>query len=116
MMIQQAIPVLPAINIKATIMFYENVLGFSGIDQGAGAVLKKGAVELHFFLCSDKQLCENSSCYIRVADVQCIYTDIAARGIIYPENKLQDLPGGKKGFTLKDNNGILLRFVQETTG
>lgn len=112
-MIQQVIPVLPAINIKATILFYENVLGFTGIDQGGYAVLKKGPAELHFFLCSDKQLCENTSCYIKVADVQCIYTDAAAKGIIYPQNKLQDLPGGKKGFTLKDNNGILLRFVQE---
>ena len=94
-------------------MFYENVLGFTGFDQGSGAVLKKGPVEIHFFLSSDAQICKSASCYFRVADVQCIYTDIAARGIIYPENKLQDLPGGKKGFTLKDNNGILLRFVQE---
>lgn len=115
-MIQQAIPVLPTTNINTTILFYETVLGFTSVDQGSYAMLKKGSVEIHFILCNDKKLCENSSCYIRVTDVQCIYTDIAARGIIYPENKLQDLPGGKKGFTLKDNNGILLRFVQETTG
>lgn len=97
-------------------MFYENILGFMGIDQGSYAILKKGSVELHFALCTDKKVYENSSCYIRVSDVECLFTDVAARGIIYPENKLQDLPGGKKGFTLKDNNGILLRFVQETTG
>lgn len=112
-MISQAIPVLPTNNINGTIMFYENVLGFTGTDQGAYAILKKGSIEIHFQLQADKQLCENSSCYIRVADVQCLYTEMAARGIIYPENKLLDLPGHKKGFTLKDNNGILLRFVQE---
>ncbi len=113
MILSQAIPVLPAININETIMFYENVLGFTGIDQGPYAILKKGSIELHFQLCADKKLCENTSCYIRVADVQCLYTNMAARGIIYPENRLLDLPGHKKAFTVKDNNGILLRFVQE---
>lgn len=112
-MIQKVLPVLPTVNINATIMFYKTILGFTGFEYGSYAILKKGSVELYFELCADKKSCETTSCYIRVSDVQCLYSEIAARGIIFPENKLQDLPGGKKEFTLKDNNGILLRFVQE---
>lgn len=94
-------------------MFYENVLGFTSFEYGPYAIIKKGDVELYFELCTDKQRCENTSCYIKVTDVQCLYAEMAAKGIIYPDNKLLNLPGGKKEFTLKDNNGILLRFVQE---
>jgi len=113
-MIQQIIPVLPALNIKQTILFYESVLGFTATDQGGYAVMKKGDIELHFFLCTDKYLCQNTSCYIKVTDVQCLFAELAALDIIYPENRLLDLPGGKKGFAIKDNNGILLRFAEET--
>jgi uncharacterized glyoxalase superfamily protein PhnB len=112
-MLQKALPVLQTLNIKSTIMFYQNVLGFTGFEYGPYAIVKKGGVELYFELCAGSKTPENSSCYIKVSDVQCLYAEIASRGIIYPENKLLDLPGGKKEFTLKDNNGILLRFVQE---
>jgi hypothetical protein len=112
-MINKAIPVLPALNIKATIMFYKDVLGFTGFDYGSYAIIKKGGVELYFELTTDRKLCESASCYIKVTDVQCLYAEMAAKSIIFPQNKLLDLPGGKKEFTLKDNNGILLRFVQQ---
>jgi catechol 2,3-dioxygenase-like lactoylglutathione lyase family enzyme len=111
---QQAIPVLPTLNIKQTIQFYETELGFTGVDIGGYAILKKGKAEIHFTLCADKKLCEASSCYIRVTDVQCLFADFAGKEIIYPENKLVHSKGNKKSFTLKDNNGILLRFVQES--
>ncbi len=112
-MIQKAIPVLPTYNINETIMFYKGILGFDGVNQGTFTILKKDGAELLFNLCADKKQCENIQCCIKVSDIQCLYSEIAARGIIYPENKLIDLPGGKKSFTLKDNNGILLLFIQE---
>ena len=109
----KTVPVLPSINIKQSIMFYETVLGFTGINAGDHAVLKKDDTELHLTECHDKSVCEGSSCYIKVTDVFCLYSRLASQGIIYPANKLLDLPGGKKGFTLKDNSGVLLHFVQE---
>jgi hypothetical protein len=111
-MLLQAIPILLTTDIKATVNFYESVLGFTAYNFGSYAVLKKGVVELHFTLCTHSTLC-SGACYIKVSDVQCLFTEMAARDIIYPENRLMDLPGNKKGFTVKDNNGILLRFVQE---
>ncbi len=112
-MIQKVIPVLPALNIKATILFYQKYLGFTGVDEGGYAKLKKGTVEMHFFLCTDKNICNNTTCYIQVTDVQCLFTDFATSDTIAPENILKDLAGGKKMFCIKDNNGNQLRFVQE---
>lgn len=111
-MIQKAIPVLPAINIEDTIMFYENKLGFTAFDQGGYAIMKKGKIELHFFLCQDKKLCENSCCYIKVSDIQCLYTDLSALGIVTIKGKLEDRPRGIKEFSVRDNNGNLLKFAE----
>lgn len=95
-------------------MFYKTVLGFTGTDMGTYAVLKKENTELHFQLGPAEKLQDSPGCYIRVSDIQCLFGNLAAKGYIYPENQLKDLPGHKKGFTLKDNNGILLRFIQES--
>ncbi len=112
-MLQKAIPVLPANNIKETILFYEKHLGFSGVDEGGYVKLKKGAVEIHFFICNDKAVYNNSTCYIKVTDVQCLFSDFATSDMIQPKNMLKNLSGGKKMFCIKDNNGNELRFVQE---
>lgn len=113
-MFLQAIPVLYTDDIFATIRFYESTLGFTAANYGTHAVLKKGGATLQFVLRINNAPVFSSSCYIIVNDVQCLFTQLAAKDIIYPENKLLDLPGGKKKFTIKDNNGILLHFVQES--
>jgi hypothetical protein len=112
LMLQQAIPVLLTTDLKATIFFYESVLGFTATSFGSYAVFKKGKVELQFMLHTHNTP-HGGACYFKVSDVQCLYTEMAARDIIYPKNKLLDLPGSKKGFTITDNNGHTLYFVQE---
>ena len=112
-MIQKVIPVLPAINIEDTIMFYESKLGFKAFDQGGYVIMKKNAIELHFFLSTDKKLCESSCCYIKVSDIECLYTDLSALGIVSLKGKLQDNPRGIKEFSIRDNNGNLLKFSKD---
>ncbi|MGC4104583.1 VOC family protein [Ferruginibacter sp.] len=112
-MILKTIPVLPALNIQDTIMFYESKLGFKAFDQGGYVVMKKDHTELHFFQSSNKQLCENSCCFIKVSDIECFYTELSALEIIHLKGKLEDKPRGIKEFSIRDNNGNLLRFIQE---
>ncbi len=112
-MVLKIIPVLPAINIQDTIMFYESKLGFTALDQGGYVIMKKNTTELHFFLCSDRKLCENSRCYIKVSDIECLYADLTASGIVELKGKLEDRPGGIKEFSVKDNNGNLLKFTAD---
>ena len=112
-MIRAIIPVLPALNIQETIMFYESKLKFKAIDQGGYTVLTKNGAVVHFFLCADRSFCENSRCRITVTDIECLYIDLAATGIVQVKGSLQDKPGGIKEFSVRDNNGILLQFIQE---
>lgn len=113
MSIQAVIPVLPAINIEETIMFYETKLGFTAVDKGGYAILKKGKTELHFFLCTDKTLCQNSVCYIKVSDIECLYIELSAFNLINLNGRLEDKPRGMKEFSIRDNNGNLLRFTEQ---
>ena len=112
-MLQKTVPILPAININETIMFYESKLGFKALNKGGYIIMKKDKVELHFFLATDKYLCQNSCCYIKVNDVQCLYAELSALDIIELKGKLTDKPGGIKEFSIRDNNGNLLRFAEE---
>lgn len=114
-MIQQLIPVLPAINIRDTIMFYESKLGFTAIDEGSYVIMKKNNIELHFFLCNDKKLCENSSCYIKVSDIEYWFTKLTALNIVTLNGKLQQNHRGVKEFSIRDNNGNLLKFAKDTS-
>jgi hypothetical protein len=100
------------INKKETIMFYESRLGFITQDQGSYLVLKRGEAAIHFFICTDKYLCDNSRCLIKVSNIQDLYSDFCAEDIIELKGQLEDRPGGRKGFTIIDNNGNTLQFEE----
>ena len=113
-MTQYAVPVLPAINIRETISFYEKKLGFSAYDHGAYVIMEKNGIRLHLFQSSDKYLCENSQCFIHVNNIEDLYVQFSAMDIIYPKGKLEDKSWGMKEFSVLDNNGNLLRFGEES--
>jgi hypothetical protein len=94
-------------------MFYESKLGFKAIDRGGYIVMKKDGAELHFFLTDDKKLCENSTCTIRVTDIECLFIDLSTVEIVTIKGSLQDMPGGSREFCVRDNNGNLLKFTQD---
>ena len=68
-----AIPVLPSRSVTDTLAFYRR-LGFDGTVSAfpySYLVLRRGAVELHFFTHEELKPAEsNASCYLRVADVE----------------------------------------------
>ena len=109
-MTAQAVPVLPALNIRETILFYEAKLGFSATDHGAYATMEHEGIRLHFFECHDKYLCQNSGCYIYVNNIEDLYARMSALDIIHPNGQLANKPWGMKEFCITDNNGNLLRF------
>jgi hypothetical protein len=113
-MISKIIPVLPMLNTKETIKFYEYYFGFTVIDQGGYLLMQKDDIQLHFFLCTDEYLCRNSRCYIVVKNIEDLYSDCCALDIIYLKDRLKNTSGGNKEFCIYDNNGNTLRFAEET--
>lgn len=114
-----AIPILPSRSIEATVAFYKQ-LGFEGGAHefdGSYAVMRRGAVEIHFFTHKELVPAESSAgCYIRVRDVEGVYRAWAAsqlpkRG--FPRmDALEAKPWGLREFAVVDPDGNLLRIGQ----
>jgi len=113
-MTQQAVPVLPALNLPETILFYKNKLGFAADHHGDHVTMENKGIRLHFFECKDKYLCQNSGCYIYVNNIEDLYSRLSALDIIHPNGKLEEKTWGMKEFSVIDNNGNLLRFGEDT--
>ena len=114
-----AIPILPSRAVNATVAFYKG-LGFEGgahdFDSGY-AILRRGAVELHFFTHKELVPAESSAgCYIRVTDVEsfyrsCLPSQLPSTGI--PRmGALENKPWGLREFAIVDTDGNLLRVGQ----
>ncbi len=113
-----AIPVLPSRSLKDTLAFYSR-LGFDGRIHGSGdyAIIRRGAVELHFFTHRELRPAESSAmCYIRVSDAEGIYSAFASAKLprkgIPRQDALEDKPWGMREFAIVDPDGNLLRIGQ----
>ena len=79
-MFDRAIPVLASLDI-ATSLDYFHKLGFKTHnfgDKNYGIAIREH-IEIHFWLCPDKHVAENTSCYVRVNDIHALRADFAKR-------------------------------------
>lgn len=114
-----AIPTLPCRSVSATVAFYKR-LGFDGgahAYDSEYAILRRGAIELHFFTHASLVPAESSAgCYIRVRDVNEIFRAFSSsqlpRAGIPRMEALEDKPWGLREFAIVDPDGNLLRIGQ----
>ena len=114
-----AIPTLPCRSVAAAVAFYKR-LGFEGgahEHNGDYAILRRGAVELHFFTHKELVPADSSAgCYIRVLDVESVYRSFSSsqlpRAGIPRMDTLEDKPWGLREFAVVDPDGNLLRIGQ----
>lgn len=112
-----AIPILPSRSFERTQAFYGK-LGFEGGAVSPDyAILRRGPIELHFFLHPDLAPADSwAGCYLRLADVDSMYMDFAeaklpAQGIPRMD-RLENKPWGLREFAVIDEDGNLLRIGQ----
>jgi catechol 2,3-dioxygenase-like lactoylglutathione lyase family enzyme len=116
-----AIPTLPCRSVSATVAFYKR-LGFEGGPHEFNAeyaILRRGAVELHFFAHKELVPAESSAgCYIRVKDVKNVYNAFSSSKLprtgIPRMDVLEDKPWGLREFAVVDVDGNLLRIGEIT--
>lgn len=108
--ILNAVPILPSLNFTETRTFYVENLGFEevGLDCLDYLVVRRGGMELHFWLSDDPVQCQNSSVFFRAETPTEIYRDFCDRGIeaIRPT----DAQGEDMRFHVRDPHGNLLMF------
>jgi hypothetical protein len=105
-------PILPALNLNETACFYRDKMQLSVRVYANYLIASSKYIELHFYKAYDKYLCENSSCYIMVNDIEDLYILFSSMDIIRPADKLETKAWGVKEFSIIDNSGNILRFAQ----
>ena len=112
-MLKDIIPKLPMRNKSLTKEFYLNQLSFELMaDYGDYILLKKDDIEIHFFEFKSLDPLENyGQVYIRVLDIEGLYTDLNDNKVsIHPNGNMEIKPWGQKEFSLLDPDNNLLTF------
>lgn len=100
---------LPAVDFPATKTFCQDILGGELLAEYPDfLIFKINGIELHYWLCDDKNLPGSSSIYLRVEDIDGLYERYKESN--YVALPLQTRPWGIKEFYLQDTNGILYKF------
>lgn len=110
-------PILTSYDIEATEAFYTQKLGFVTntrfIELGY-LIMERGAVMLHFNLATEGSPASTmTECYITVQDIDSLYAEYEANGVIHPQGALELKPWGMKEFAVLDRDGNALRIGQE---
>ncbi len=109
--VQAALPVLASLNIHQTLDFYIQQLGFTAVLQHSDyAIVCREGAEIHFWRCADPHIAENTSCYIRVTDVEALYQEFTAKQLALSSPIIQ--PWGMKELYVIDPHGNLLKWGQ----
>ena len=110
--LQQAIPVLASLHIEKTVDFYKEKLGFDkiGWKDAHYAVIGRDEIEIHFWKCDHKIHAENTSCYMRVTDVDVRYAEMQEVGVVHPNGPLKTQAWGMREFAILDEDGNMIKF------
>lgn len=127
----QAIPALPVKNIKKSIDFYRDNLGFSLVHYEEGfTVLECNNVRIHLWEASDESwrtrsnsapvcsgaesfIAGTASCRIEVEGVDELYRHIQPLGILHSNAKLSDQWWGERDFAVTDPDNNLIAFFEK---
>lgn len=111
-LIQATVPVLASLDFAETQAFYTRFLGFQALLQAPDyLILARDGAELHFWLCPERNLAENTSCYVRTGDCQALHAEFSARGLSLAAPI--DRPWGMKELYVTDLHGNLLKFGEQ---
>lgn len=102
-------------NKAITRRFYTEILGFEDIgamDYPGYLIVKKDAVEIHFFEFKDLDPFQNyGQVYIRLSDIREFYQSCQERKVPIPEGgRLEKKPWGQTEFSILDPDHNLLTF------
>ena len=106
----RAMPVLASPNIAASLDFFAK-LGFEthGFGDGNYGIAVREHIEIHFWLCTDRRVAENTSCYVRVNDIHALRADFAGRIEV---GDVAESPWGMDELYVHDPGGSLVSSVR----
>ncbi|MCY4407967.1 MAG: VOC family protein [Rhodospirillaceae bacterium] len=110
-MFDRSIPILASSDIAASLDYF-NKLGFETHNFGDSyGIAVREHIEIHFWLCTDKNVAENTSCYVRVNDIHALRADLARRADV---GEVVETSWGMDELYVWDPTGSLVKFGQVT--
>ena len=111
-MFDRAMPVLASLDIAASLDFFHK-LGFETHDFGDSdyGIAIREHIEIHFWLCTDRHIAENTSCYVRMNDIHALHADLAKRMDV---GKVVETSWDMDELHVYDPSGSLVKFGQVT--
>lgn len=127
----QSVPALPVRNIKQSINFYCDKLGFSLVHhEGGFAVLLCDEIRIHLWEASDESwrsrgnsspvcsgaesfIAGTASCRIEVEGIDELYRRIQPLDILHPNAQLSDQWWGERDFGVTDPDNNLIGFFEK---
>lgn len=110
-----AVPVLASLDISKTVKFYAKKLGFKAIlaDAGNWGIVERDAIQIHFWQTTDKAFPENTSCRMRIENIDELHKELMPQNVIHPNGPLRDTDWGTREFDIVDLYGNLITFLEE---
>jgi uncharacterized glyoxalase superfamily protein PhnB len=63
--------------------------------------------------CKDPEIPKATGCYINVTEVNKLFAEFKAQGVIHPNGELQDMPWKMRQFSILDNDGNIIHFGED---
>jgi uncharacterized glyoxalase superfamily protein PhnB len=118
-MVRQIVPVFFTLNIPATLVYYQEKLGFECLgtwqDPPEYAIVARDQQAIHFRCAApptpnpDKYADELLDAYLFIEDTDALHAEYAARGVEFAR-ELGNTPWQCREFVVKDCDGRLLAF------
>lgn len=123
-LIEDAVAIVPVRDIAATMDFYADTLGFERrfiAPDASFAIAVHGEAALHFVATDDadalRATANNISVYLWVRSLDALYARLAPALSALPPERVRapfDQPYGMREFHVKDPDGCLLLFGEDT--
>jgi catechol 2,3-dioxygenase-like lactoylglutathione lyase family enzyme len=132
MTLGRTIPALPARDVAQAVAFYTDKLRFQVLHHDSGfAVLRRDEAVLHLWQSDDESwttrsggaaspvssgaesfLAGTASCRIEVTDVDALFTEMQAAGVLHPVSRhgVDETDYGTREFSVLDSDGNLIGF------
>lgn len=109
-----AVPVLASLDIKKTVAFYARTLGFKAIlaDKDNWGIVERGAIQIHFWHTTDKSFPQNTSCRVRIENIDALHKELKPKKVIHRNGPLRDTEWGTREFDIVDLYGNLITFFE----
>jgi hypothetical protein len=111
--VNRVVPQVPALNVKQSLEFYSQKLGFGDqwqFNQNYGGV--RTPFELNFCYYDNPDFPKNYVMRFEVDDLESHYERCQGHGIVHPRGWLERKPWGVEEFSVLDPSGVLIVFYR----